>query len=236
MTEFSSSFTSSRLVGAPPGYVGFDEGGQLTERVRRRPYSVVLFDEFEKASGDVMNMLLQILDDGRLTDGQGRQIDFRNTIIIATANLGFDFVRDGQSLGFGQNTASQDYDSLKEKLLSEAKRTFRPELLNRFDETVVFKKLGKDEIVTILDLELAKLRARLSEKDMTLELDKKAVDFLVSKGSDEAMGARPLRRAVQHWVEDPLADLLLRDSLTPGRIKVSLEKDETALTFKQRKK
>jgi ATP-dependent Clp protease ATP-binding subunit ClpC len=236
MTEFSSSFTSSRLVGAPPGYVGFDEGGQLTERVRRRPYSVVLFDEFEKASGDVMNMLLQILDDGRLTDDQGRQIDFRNTIIMATANLGFDFVRDGQSLEFGQNTASQDYDSLKEKLLSEAKRTFRPELLNRFDETVVFKKLGKDEIVTILDLELAKLRARLSEKDMTLELDKKAVDFLVSKGSDEAMGARPLRRAVQHWVEDPLADLLLRDSLTPGRIKVSLEKDETALTFKQRKK
>lgn len=236
MTEFSSSFTSSRLVGAPPGYVGFDEGGQLTERVRRRPYSVVLFDEFEKASGDVMNMLLQILDDGRLTDGQGRQIDFRNTIIIATANLGFDFVRDGQSLGFGQNTASHDYESLKEKLLSEAKRTFRPELLNRFDETVVFKKLGKDEIVTILDLELAKLRARLSEKDMTLELEKKAVDFLVEKGSDEAMGARPLRRAVQHWVEDPLADLILRDSLVPGRIKVSLDKDSASLSFKQRKK
>jgi ATP-dependent Clp protease ATP-binding subunit ClpC len=125
---------------------------------------------------------------------------------------------------------------LKEKLLSEAKRTFRPELLNRFDETVVFKKLGKDEIVTILDLELAKLRARLSEKDMTLELDKKAVDFLVSKGSDEAMGARPLRRAVQHWVEDPLADLILRDSLVPGRIKVSLDKDSASLSFKQRKK
>ncbi len=233
MTEFSSSFTSSRLVGAPPGYVGYDEGGQLTERVRRRPYSVVLFDEFEKASSDVMNMMLQLLDDGRLTDGQGRQVDFRNTIVIATANLGFDFAKEGKSFGFSQETASTSYETLRDKLMDEAKRTFRPELLNRFDETVVFRKLGKEDVARILDLELAKLRTRLSEKDMTLELDRKAVDFLVAKGSDDAMGARPLRRAVQHHVEDPLADLLLRNALVPGRIKVSIEKDADALVFKQ---
>ena len=236
MTEFSSSFTSSRLVGSPPGYVGFDEGGQLTERVRRRPYSVVLFDEFEKASSEVMNMLLQILDDGRLTDGQGRQIDFRNTIIIATANLGFDFAREGQNLGFGQNSASQDYEQLKTKLLNEAKRTFRPELLNRFDETVVFRKLAKEDIVTILDIELANLRTRLSEKDITIKLDKKAIEFIVNHGSDEAMGARPLRRAVQHWLEDPLADMLLRDTLKPGIVKVNLDKNNEKLSFTQSKK
>ena len=236
MTEFSSGFTSSRLVGSPPGYVGYDEGGQLTERVRRRPYSVVLFDEFEKASSDVMNMMLQLLDDGRLTDGQGRQVDFRNTIVIATANLGFDFAKEGKSFGFSQETASASYDTLRDKLLEEAKRTFRPELLNRFDETVVFKKLEKDEVAEILNLELAKLRARLSEKDMMLELDKKAVEFLVDKGSDDAMGARPLRRAVQHRVEDPLADMLLRDQLVPGKIKASVEKDGKTLVFKQSKK
>ena len=233
MTEFSSSFTSSRLVGAPPGYVGYDEGGQLTERVRRRPYSVVLFDEFEKASSEVMNMMLQLLDDGRLTDGQGRVVDFRNTIVIATANLGFDFAKEGKSFGFSQDTAATSYEALRDKLMDEAKRTFRPELLNRFDETVVFKKLGRDDVARILDLELAKLRTRLSEKDMTLELDKKAVDFLCDKGSDDAMGARPLRRAVQHWVEDPLADLLLREELVPGRIKATVEKDGKVLAFKQ---
>jgi ATP-dependent Clp protease ATP-binding subunit ClpC len=233
MTEFSDKFTSSRLVGAPPGYVGYDEGGQLTERVRRRPYSVVLFDEFEKASPDVMNMLLQILDEGKLTDGQGRVIDFKNTIIIATANLGFDFAREGQSFGFSQEEASTSYETLKDKLLSEAKRTFRPELLNRFDETMVFRKLDTKNVETILDLELALLRSRLSEKDMTLDLDRKAVAFLVSQGTDEAMGARPLRRAVQRYVEDPLAELLLGESLKPGKIKGSLAKDGGHLLFKQ---
>ena len=183
-----------------------------------------------------MNMMLQLLDDGRLTDGQGRQVDFRNTIVIATANLGFDFAKEGKSFGFSQETAETSYETLRDKLMEEAKRTFRPELLNRFDETVVFRKLGKEDVVTILDLELAKLRTRLSEKDMTLELDKKAVDFLVAKGSDDAMGARPLRRAVQHHVEDPLADLLLRGTLVPGRIKVSTDKDAAALVFKQPKR
>jgi ATP-dependent Clp protease ATP-binding subunit ClpC len=235
MTEFSSSFTSSRLVGAPPGYVGYDEGGQLTERVRRRPYSVVLFDEFEKASGEVMNMMLQLLDDGRLTDGQGRQVDFRNTIVIATANLGFDFAREGKAFGFSQETSSSSYETLRDKLTEEAKRTFRPELLNRFDETVVFRRLSREDVAQILDLELAKLRTRLSERDMTLELDKKAVDFLCDKGADDALGARPLRRAVQHWMEDPLADLLLRNSLVPGRIKATLDKDCTTIVFRQSK-
>ena len=182
-----------------------------------------------------MNMMLQLLEDGRLTDGQGRQVDFRNTIVIATANLGFDFAREGKSFGFSQDTVQTSYEALREKLMEEAKRTFRPELLNRFDETVVFKKLGRDEVAKILDLELAKLRARLSERDMTLELDRKTVDFLCDKGSDDAMGARPLRRAVQHWVEDPLADLLLRETLVPGRIKASLDKDGAALVFKQPK-
>jgi ATP-dependent Clp protease ATP-binding subunit ClpC len=231
MTEFSDKFTSSRLVGAPPGYVGYDEGGQLTERVRRRPYSVVLFDEFEKASPDVMNMLLQILDEGKLTDGQGRVVDFRNTIVIATANLGFDFAREGQGFGFSQEAATESYDNLKEKLLAEAKRTFRPELLNRFDETVVFRKLDPKSVETILNLELALLRSRLSEKDMTLELDKAAVEFLVKQGSDEAMGARPLRRAVQRHVEDPLAELLLGGTLKPGKIKGKVQNDR--LVFKQ---
>ena len=235
MTEFSSSFTSSRLTGAPPGYVGYDEGGQLTERVRRRPYSVVLFDEFEKASPEVVNLMLQLLDDGRLTDGQGRQIDFRNTIVIATANLGFDFAKEGKSFGFSQETASDSYENLRSKLMDEAKRTFRPELLNRFDETVVFRKLERPDVVTILDLELAKLRSRLSAKDMTLELDNKAVDMLVAKGTDAAMGARPLRRAVQRLVEDPLAEMLLREDLVPGRIKVSVDKSGDTLTFRQPK-
>ena len=235
MTEFSSSFTSSRLTGAPPGYVGYDEGGQLTERVRRRPYSVVLFDEFEKASSEVVNLMLQLLDDGRLTDGQGRQVDFRNTIVIATANLGFDFAKEGKAFGFSQETAADSYDTLRDKLMEEAKRTFRPELLNRFDETVVFRKLERADVVTILDLELAKLRTRLSAKDMTLELDEKAVDLLVTKGSDASMGARPLRRAVQRMVEDPLAEMLLREELVPGRIKVSLDKTGLALAFRQPK-
>jgi ATP-dependent Clp protease ATP-binding subunit ClpC len=178
-----------------------------------------------------MNMLLQILDEGKLTDGQGRVIDFKNTIVIATANLGFDFAREGRSFGFSQEEASGSYDNLKEKLLSEAKRTFRPELLNRFDETVVFRKLDTKSVETILNLELALLRSRLSEKDMTLELDKKAVEFLVKQGSDEAMGARPLRRAVQRYVEDPLAELLLGGTLKPGKIKGTAQKGK--LMFKQ---
>ena len=230
MSEFQEKYSSSRLVGAPPGYVGYDEGGQLTEKVRRRPYSVVLFDEFEKANGDVMNMLLQILDDGRLTDGQGRVIDFRNTIIICTANLGFDFAREGHSLGFATETAETSYDMLREKLLDEAKRTFRPELLNRFDETVVFRKLEKPDIARILAIEIGKLQSRVKNLHMSLSLDRKAVDFLVEKGYDSALGARPLRRAVQTYVEDVLADMVLAGK-TRARMRGKLSKDGKLIRF-----
>ena len=230
MSEYQEKYSSSRLVGAPPGYVGYDEGGQLTEKVRRRPYSVVLFDEFEKANSDVMNMLLQILDDGRLTDGQGRVIDFRNTIIICTANLGFDFAREGHTLGFATETAETSYDVLREKLLSEAKRTFRPELLNRFDETVVFRKLEKGDMESILKLELAKLQSRLRDSHIALSLDKKATAFLVEKGYDSALGARPLRRVVQDFVEDPLADLVLAGKSKP-RMRGKLAKDGKSIKF-----
>ena len=230
MSEFQEKYSSSRLVGAPPGYVGYDEGGQLTEKVRRRPYSVVLFDEFEKANGDVCNMLLQILDEGRLTDGQGRIIDFRNTIIICTANLGFDFAREGHTLGFAKDTAETSFDVLKEKLLGEAKRAFRPELLNRFDETVVFKKLEKEDMRKILALELAKLQARLKGQHIALSLDKKATDFLIEKGYDSALGARPLRRVVQDYIEDPLADLVLAGKAKP-RLRGKLAKDGQSLKF-----
>ena len=230
MSEFQEKYSSSRLVGAPPGYVGYDEGGQLTEKVRRRPYSVVLFDEFEKANGDVCNMLLQILDEGRLTDGQGRVIDFRNTIIICTANLGFDFAREGHTLGFAKDTAETSFDVLKEKLLGEAKRAFRPELLNRFDETVVFKKLEKEDMRKILALELAKLQARLKDSHITLSLDKKATEFLIERGYDSALGARPLRRVVQDFIEDPLADLVLAGRIKP-RMRGKLAKDGKSLRF-----
>ena len=230
MSEFQEKYSSSRLVGAPPGYVGYDEGGQLTEKVRRRPYSVILFDEFEKANSDVMNMLLQILDEGRLTDGQGRVIDFRNTIIICTANLGFDFAREGHSLGFARETPQNSYEMLKMKLEDEAKRTFRPELLNRFDATVVFRKLEKDDMKEVLNLELAKLQARLKDAHITLSLDKKAVDFLVEKGYDPALGARPLRRVVQDYLEDPLADLVLAGKTRP-RMRAKLSKEGDSLKF-----
>ena len=230
MSEFQEKYSSSRLVGAPPGYVGYDEGGQLTEKVRRRPYSVILFDEFEKANSDVCNMLLQILDDGRLTDGQGRVIDFRNTIIICTANLGFDFAREGHTLGFATETSETNHEMLKEKLVGEAKRTFRPELLNRFDETVVFHKLEKADMAEILKLELRKLESRLKAAHLSLALEKKAVDFLVEKGYDSSLGARPLRRVVQDYLEDPIADLVLAGK-AKGRLRAKLAKDGKSLRF-----
>lgn len=230
MSEFQEKYSSSRLVGAPPGYVGYDEGGQLTERVRRRPYSVVLFDEFEKADADVMNMLLQILDDGRLTDGQGRVIDFRNTIIICTANLGFDFARGGRNLGFSSTPGEADYDHLKEKLLSEARHTFRPELLNRFDDIVVFRRLGKEELTRILMLEVDKFQERLRKTGLKLVLDDAVKAFLVEKGNDPALGARPLRRVVQTYVEDPLAEMVLAGT-KKKTIRAKLSKDGQSVVF-----
>ena len=230
MSEFQEKYSSSRLVGAPPGYVGYDEGGQLTERVRRRPYSVVLFDEFEKADGDVCNMLLQILDEGRLTDGQGRVVDFRNTIVICTANLGFDFAREGHSLGFSRDTAETSFDMLREKMLAESKRAFRPELLNRFDDIVVFRKLEKPDLLEILKLEMKKLQERMKDLSVALTLDKKACEFLVEKGYDSALGARPLRRVIQEFVEDPLADLVLAGKMK-SKVRGRLAKDGKTLRF-----
>ncbi len=231
MSEFQEKYSSSRLVGAPPGYVGYDEGGQLTEKVRRRPYSVVLFDEFEKANTDVCNMLLQILDDGRLTDGQGRVIDFRNTIVICTANLGFDFAREGHTLGFAKDTAETSYEMLKEKLQAEAKRTFRPELLNRFDETVVFRKLEREDVKAVLGIELDRLQKRLAESHISLTLDAKALDFIVDRSYDSALGARPLRRALQRYVEDPLSDCIL-EGKAKARMRGRLAKNGESLTFR----
>jgi ATP-dependent Clp protease ATP-binding subunit ClpC len=233
MSEYMEKFTVSRLIGSPPGYVGHEEGGQLTERVRRRPYSVVLFDEVEKAHPDVMHMLLQILEEGRLTDSQGRHVDFRNTVVILTSNLGFDFARLGRGLGFSRDAAAQDYERLKQQMLEEARRVFKPELLNRFDEIVVFRSLEREDVVKILDIELAKVTARLSGRGLSVALDPAAVDFLIAKGFDPAMGARPLRRAIEQHLEDPLAEDVLK-GVFDGVDRVQVAVEEGRLVFRAR--
>lgn len=210
MSEYMEKFTVSRLIGSPPGYVGHDEGGQLTERVRRRPYSVVLFDEVEKAHPDVMHMLLQILEEGRLTDSLGRQVDFRNTVVILTSNLGFDTGRRSRGLGFNGKTEDEDFDRLKRQMVDEAKKVFKPELLNRFDDMIVFRKLTRADVMMILDIELAKIQERLAARGKQLKLSQSARNFIIDKGFDEAMGARPLRRALERYIEDPLAEEVLR--------------------------
>ncbi len=234
MSEYMEKFTVSRLIGSPPGYVGYEEGGQLTERVRRRPYSVVLFDEVEKAHPDVMHMLLQILEEGHLTDSLGVVVDFRNTVIILTSNLGFDYDRQGQGLGFSKGSGDVDYERLKERMIVAARQVFKPELLNRFDDLIVFRKLSKEDLVKILDIELSKVRERLSSKAITLELSVPAVDFLISKGYDTALGARPLRRTIETYVEDCLAEELLRGVLTQGVIDVGVADSGKSLTFTMR--
>jgi ATP-dependent Clp protease ATP-binding subunit ClpC len=209
MSEYMEKFSASRMVGAPPGYVGYQEGGQLTERVRRRPYSIILFDEIEKAHPDVMHMLLQILEEGHLTDGLGRKVDFKNTIIILTSNLGAELLRKGAGLGFGRTDAKADYESIKARMIEEAKRVFKPELLNRLDDLIVFRPLGREEIERIFDLEVAKFTKRLAARKMTLRIDPPAREFLLSKGFDNEYGARPMRRAVEKHLEDPLAEKIL---------------------------
>ena len=233
MSEYMEKFNVSRLVGSPPGYIGHDEGGQLTERVRRRPYSVVLFDEVEKAHPDVMHMLLQIMDEGRLTDSLGRHVDFRNTVVILTSNLGFDTAKQGRGLGFTQETAEHNYDRMKAQMIEESKRVFKPELLNRFDEIVVFRRLERADVVQILELELGKVRVRLAERGINIELTDAATAFLVEKGYDPALGARPLRRAVERFVEDPLADELLQRSDMKGTVAITVNEAGDALTFQK---
>ncbi len=218
MSEYMEKFAVSRLVGSPPGYVGYEEGGQLTEKVRRRPYSVVLFDEIEKAHPDVMHILLQILEEGKLTDSLGRTVDFKNTIVIMTSNLGADFVRKGGGLGFAQAGAAADYQKLKKEMLEESKRVFRPELLNRVDEIIVFKQLGKEDVEKILDLEIAKIKERLAAKSIEMHLSDAARQFLIGKGFDPLYGARPLRRAVERFLEDPLAEEVLRGHINRSEV------------------
>ena len=236
MSEYSEKHTVSRLFGSPPGYVGYEEGGQLTEKVRRRPFSVVLFDEVEKAHPDIFNSLLQILEDGRLTDAQGRMVDFKNTVIIMTTNLGSRDIMKGASLGFANvNDDKSSYERMKLKVNEELKQHFRPEFLNRIDDIVVFHQLSETEIVSIVDLMLAKLDDRLKDKDMGLELTPAAKSLLAKKGYDPLLGARPLRRTVQREIEDVLSERILFGELTPGQLVVvgtEGEGEAEAFTFK----
>ena len=233
MSEYMEKFNVSRLVGSPPGYVGYEEGGQLTEKVRRNPYSVVLFDEVEKAHPDVMNMLLQILEEGKLTDSFGRQVDFRNTIILLTSNVGAERLQKGSAMGFTPPDDEEDYARMKENLTEEAKKVFRPEFLNRFDDILVFRSLGRDELTQILELELEKVRKRLAERDIHFELDSSARDLLLEKGFDPTYGARPMRRAVERYLEDPMAEEIIRGDLREGET-ISISTKDEKLEFTQK--
>jgi ATP-dependent Clp protease ATP-binding subunit ClpC len=234
MSEYMEKFNVSRLVGSPPGYVGYEEGGQLTEQVRRKPYSVVLFDEIEKAHPDVWNMLLQILEEGKLTDNIGRVVNFRNTVILMTSNVGSDTIKKQSTLGFSPITDESSYEKMRERILEEAKKTFRPEFLNRLDDLIVFRSLTKPDLIQILNLEVAKVTQRLiKNKNIALQLDDKAKEFLVGKGHDPQYGARPMRRSVERFLEDPLAEEILRGNLHEGEpINVTSENDRLVFTQK----
>jgi ATP-dependent Clp protease ATP-binding subunit ClpC len=220
-------FNVSRLIGAPPGYVGYEEGGQLTEKVRRRPYSVILLDEIEKAHPDVFNLLLQVFEEGRLTDSFGRKVDFRNTVIIMTSNVGAELIRKTGSLGFKTQKEEITYQEMKERLLEEVKRTFKPEFLNRIDDIIVFRPLVKDDLVRIIDIEVGYVCERLREQNITFEVDPAAKDFLIEKGFDPVFGARPLKRTIQRFLEDPLAQEIIGKKFREGsHIKVSRKNEE----------
>src|SRR5436190_172444 len=233
MSEYMERHNASRMIGSPPGYVGYEEGGQLTEQVRRKPYSVVLFDEIEKAHPDVMNMLLQILEEGKLTDNVGRVISFRNTIILMTSNVGAESLKKATAMGFAPITDENSYEKMREKIMDEAKRQFRPEFLNRLDDIIVFRSLTKPDLIEILELEAQKVTERLKGKNLVLHLDAKAKDFLVEKGYDPTYGARPMRRSVERYLEDPLAEELLKGNLHEGDpVEVTAEGDKLVFTQK----
>jgi ATP-dependent Clp protease ATP-binding subunit ClpB len=222
MSEYMEKHSVSRLIGAPPGYVGYDEGGQLTEAVRRRPYSVVLFDEIEKAHPDVFNALLQVLEDGRMTDGQGRTVDFKNTVIIMTSNLGSQFI---------QELAGKDRKQMEQLVNNALREAFRPEFLNRVDETIIFSSLGREEIKSIVDIQLKRLRQNLANRKMALEITEPAKALLAEKGYDPVYGARPLKRTIQRLIQDPLAVKILAGEFKESdTVKVDVEDDELAFT------
>lgn len=231
MSEYMEKHSTSRLIGAPPGYVGYEEGGQLTEKVRRKPYSVVLLDEIEKAHPEVFNILLQVLEDGRLTDGKGRTVDFRNVIVIMTSNVGAEMIKKDGTLGFTTQNPETDYTQMKNRVMSELKRSFRPEFLNRVDEVIVFHNLSMDHIKEIVDLMVNELRKRLNEHEIDFELTAEAKDFLAKEGYDPNYGARPLRRAIQKHIEDKLSEELLKGSIKKGN-KVNIDVENGTLVVK----
>jgi ATP-dependent Clp protease ATP-binding subunit ClpC len=233
MSEYMEKFSVSRLIGAPPGYVGYEEGGQLTEKVRRKPYSVVLLDEIEKAHPDVFNILLQLFDDGALTDSFGRRVDFRNTVVIMTSNLGAREIKGGKTLGFQKEDSESSYQQMKQKLLEETRKAFNPEFLNRIDETIVFHSLGLEEVMQIIDILLTDVSKRLKDKGITFELTPRAKEFIAEKGFNPTFGARPLKRTIQKHVEDPLAEEILKGQFS-GRCEVVVDRNEEQdkLSFK----
>lgn len=235
MSEYMEKFSVSRLIGAPPGYVGYEEGGQLTEKVRRRPYSVILLDEIEKAHPDVFNILLQILDEGRLTDGQGRTVNFKNTVIIMTSNIGQEIIqRRVSEIGFKAHKNEPAFDSIKEKLFDEVKKTFRPEFLNRIDDIIVFDPLTRQDIAGIIEIELQPLYKRLLEKGISLALTRKAKDFFIEKGYDVDFGARPLKRTLQKYLQDPLSLKILEGAFIQGnKVTADLNEEKQAIEFKK---
>ena len=218
MSEYMEKHSVARLIGAPPGYVGYEEGGALTEAVRRRPYQVILFDEIEKAHPDVFNVLLQVLDDGRLTDGQGRTVDFRNTLIIMTSNLGSEYLVN--------QPEGEDTEAVRDQVMAVVRAHFRPEFLNRVDDIILFHRLQRDQMAAIVDIQMKRLAKLLADRKLTVELDNKAKDWLGSKGYDSAYGARPLKRVIQKYVQDPLAELILQGRLHDGdKVKITVNKD-----------
>ncbi|MGB9614828.1 MAG: AAA family ATPase, partial [Fervidobacterium sp.] len=236
MSEYMERFSVSRLIGAPPGYVGYEEAGQLSEAVRRRPYSVVLFDEIEKAHPEVFSILLQIMDDGRLTDSQGHVVDFRNTIIIMTSNIGgTDLVTSKKSLGFVDNESHErEFYEMKSKVLEEVKKVFKPEFINRIDEIIVFHKLTKEHIEQIIEILLKDIRARLFERKIKLTLSQEAKEFLINVGYDPVYGARPLKRAIQKYIEDPLSEELLRGEISDDSEVYVVPEDNKLIFVKQK--
>jgi len=225
MSEYMEKHNISRLIGAPPGYVGYEEGGQLTEQIRRRPYAVVLLDEIEKAHPEVFNMLLQLMEEGRLTDSFGRHVDFRNVILIMTTNAGADAIKNEAAFGFQKPDDDASYDSMKSRVTDEIEKVFRPEFINRVNEIIVFRHLTIDDLKEVVDLELAKIRGRLQDRGLEIELSGDAKEFLIKKGSNTDYGARPLRRAIESFVEDPLAEELLQGEFNgKDLIKVTMKK------------